>query len=724
MDMRLRQPDATPALLILALWVVASIGCGNNPYPPADAEKKIYYSHLLRSYPLDPVNAQSIPGLGYLGAVCEPLFEYHYLKRPLELCPLLARSVPEFEPITEPGLNPGDPPRKLHRLRLEIWDGVLFHRSLCFDRPNHTLPKTRELTADDFEFTFMRIADPKNNCPAYDSFERIDGLGEWTERITRLRQSNPGAGGWPVHELYQRVGPIRGVRVIGRYRFDLILTEKFPIIRYWLAFCFVAPTPYEAIEYYDGSHGRRHIRDWPIGTGPYRMVAHDKDEFLAFEKNPDWRGIAQADRQLPGTVYPSEGAPGDEEAGLLDPRYVGKSLPFIDRFEYRRDKEVVSRFGKFVQGYYDSQEIFEETFNQAVASGELTPALRDRGVRLSKQTMLRVWYFAFNMDDDIVGAPARFKDPQREKHRDLWIERNRKLRQAMSLAYDADLYIGVFMNGRGTKAESLIPPGVFGYDADYRNPFRRHNPDLTLARQLMAGAGYPNGIDPETRRPLRITLSTSATDARSMEEFKMHARQFGRLGIEVASDAVTYNAFVDKMRRGAFQFLSWGWYADYPDPQTFLILLYGPESTTGTGRSNKANFRNPRYDFLYDKMIGMNNDGSATWTETTSDGKTRTVTMTRGEIIREMIGIVEYESPWIVELHPMAYVLYQEWYHNVKPSTIIYNSHKYRDIDGPVRHQRREERNEPITWPAYTLAAILIILIAPAVRTYVRRTRR
>jgi len=719
----LSRSHITRVFPIVAAAAVSWSGCGNDPYPEEDAGKKILYSHLLRSYTYDPVNAQSIPGLSYLGAICEPLFEYHYLKRPLELQPLLAKSVPEFEPITEPGLKPDDPPRTLWRLRFEIWDKVMWHRSVCFDVPEHNVPKTREVTAEDFEFTFLRIADRDNNCAAYDSYARIDGLKEWSEKLEQLRKDEPQAREWSIRELYERVGKIRGVRVTGPYTFELILTEKFPILKYWLAFCFGAPSAREVIDYYDGKEERRDINEWPIGTGPYRMTDHRLHEYMAFERNPDWPGESRRHHRAPGTVYPSEGAPGDKEAGLLDPKYVGKPLPFIDRFEYRRDKETVSRFGKFAQGYYDFQEIFEETFNQAVISGELTPELRDRGIRLSKQTMLRIWYFAFNMDDDIVGSPEKFQDSEKEKSHDLWIERNRKLRQAMSLAYNAEAYIDIFMNGRGIKAESPIPPGVFGYDPGYRNASRDYDPELERAKQLMIEAGYPNGIDPKTGRPLRIALGISGTDARVMEEFKMFAKQFGRLGIELVSDAVTYNAFVKKMNEGAFQLVSWGWYADYPDPQTFLLLLYGPESTSRGGLSNKARFQNDRYDLLYEKMVALNDDESASWTETGDDGSTRDVIMTRGEIIREMLGILEHECPWIMDLHPKSYILYHNWYHNVKPSTIIYTNHKYRDIDAKLRRQRREAWNRPVTWPAWVFGAALVLLIAPAVRTYIRKTR-
>ena len=47
---------------------------------------------------------------------------------------------------------------------------------------------------------------------------------------------------------------------------------------------------------------------------------------------------------------------------------------------------------------------------------------------------------------------------------------------------DADEYTRLFSNGRGVAAQFLIPPGIFGHDADYQNPYRQV--DVERARAL------------------------------------------------------------------------------------------------------------------------------------------------------------------------------------------------------------------------------------------------
>ena len=209
-----------------------------------------------------------------------------------------------------------------------------------------------------------------------------------------------------------------------------------------------------------------------------------------------------------------------------------------------------------------------------------------------------------------------------------------------------------------------------------------------------------------------------------MELFKLAARMFGRLGIDLELDALTYNAFIQKLSRGNYQLVSWAWSADYPDPETFLMKLYGPHSSAGTGLKNRANFKHTRYDFLYEKMVTLVDDESATWTEPADDGTVYTVTMSRYEIIREMIAIFERECPWIINFHPQTYILLHSWYRNSKPSTLIYNGKKYLDIDPQLRHRKRLAWNRPVRWPAYVFGVLLILLVAPAVRTYIRRTRQ
>ena len=130
----------------------------------------------------------------------------------------------------------------------------------------------------------------------------------------------------------------------------------------------------------------------------------------------------------------------------------------------------------------------EREVRRIVERRRLHARLEALGIRLEKEVAPVISHLAFNMNDPVVGRGKTKADR----------ERNRRLRQAMSLVIDSREFLRIFVNGRGLAAESPIPPNIYGYDPDYRNPFR--TPDLERARALMVEAGYPGGIDPKTGR--------------------------------------------------------------------------------------------------------------------------------------------------------------------------------------------------------------------------------
>ena len=66
------------------------------------------------------------------------------------------------------------------------------------------------------------------------------------------------------------------------------------------------------------------------------------------------------------------------------------------------------------------------------------------------------------------------------------------------------------------------------------------------------------------------------------------------LRVQLEIRATDYNRFQEKAEKGSLQIFWWGWFADYPDAENFLFLLYGPNSkalTNGNGE-NTANYLN------------------------------------------------------------------------------------------------------------------------------------
>jgi oligopeptide transport system substrate-binding protein len=664
-------------VLFAALPLAGLASCSNNPYPDADDLAKVRYS-ALGGPPkdLDPAVTYNVSDHAITANVYETLLEYHYLKRPYELMPGLAEAVPKGES--------GADGRVTYRFKLRR--GARYQPDPCFalGAPDAT---DREIVAADVAFELMRIGDPTVISPVVATFAKIEGFDEFTKRLVELRKRDPAFAKQRIDRQYAAAGGVPGLVVRGRYELDVILRHAYPQLLYWFAMPFTSPVPWEAVAYYDGEGGRPFFTDHPVASGPFRVTRFEKYSRITLERNPNWYGALHPEWRAPGAIYPSAGEPGDADAGLLRPEYVGRPLPFVDRIEFRMEKESIPAFNKFLQGYYDASGIIQESFDRAVQQGRLSPEMEARGMALAKSVDPAVYYMGFNMNDPTLGARAG--------------ERGRKLRQALSSAVDAVEYCRIFINGRGVPAHTPIPPGIAGYDARYENPYRK--PDLDRARALLAEAGYRDGIDPETRLPLRLTLDTPDPSTRGRLQWQFFVDAWRRVGLDVQIAATNYNAYQDKLRDGAYQIYFYGWVADYPDPENFLFLLWGPNSNAkNPGAPNVSNFADPRFDALFLAMKDMPNGPE------------------RQQRIVEMRAILERERPWIELYYPESYALYQGWIANVKPPGLSLPTAKYVDIDPELRRSRRIEWNRRILWPAWLFGVAFVLIAAPGIATYLR----
>src|SRR5262249_37069761 len=93
----------------------------------------------------------------------------------------------------------------------------------------------------------------------------------------------------------------------------------------------------------------------------------------------------------------------------------------------------------------------------------------------------------------------------------------------------------------------------------------------------------------------------------------------------------------------------------------------------------------------------------------------------RAAVIHEMRALLERERPWIELFHQESFALVHGWMHNVKPLGMSFSTFKYQDIDVALRRAKRAEWNQPVYWPLWVLAAIVVAVAAWAVVTVRRR---
>jgi len=292
-------------------------------------------------------------------------------------------------------------------------------------------------------------------------------------------------------------------------------------------------------------------------------------------------------------------------------------------------------------------------------------------------------------------------------------EKNRKLRQAISIAFNWEQYVSIFQNDQAQVAYGPIPPGILGYQdlpegvdpyvytlKDGR-PVRR---SLDDARELLAEAGYPNGRDAQTGEPLILHFD-SAAGMGSNATLDWMRRQLKELNIQLEIRATDYNRFQDKMRQGSAQMFMWGWVADYPDAENFLFLLYGPNAKVSTGGENASNYRNPEFDRLFEEMRFLD-DGPR-----------------KEKIVRQMVAIVQADAPWMFGYFPKSGGAYQAWVGNAKPTQMVRNTLQYYRIDPDLRMREIKRWNEPIWWPLWLLLGLGVLGVYPAYNVIKRRER-
>lgn len=684
----------------------------NNPYTEDEGNRSVLYeSFTERPKHLDPAVAYSSNEYAIIAQIYEPPFQYHYLKRPYQLVPLTATKMPDIrylnangEPLAQDAkdsdiaftdyiinIKPNTSYQPHPALAKNAAGNYIYHQlNPAQIQSLHSLTDfkdtgSRELIADDYVYQIKRLAYPKLQSPIAELMKNyIVGFDDFAKQVTEQ----------PKSALKNQ--PMNGVQTIDRYSYRVRIKGKYPQFIFWLAMPFFSPMPWEADVFYDqaGLADKNITLDWfPIGTGAYLLA----------ENNPNRRMILLKNPLFHGETYPSEGEVADLANGLLQD--AGKPLPFIDKVVFMLEKETIPYWTKFLQGYYDLSGIASDSFDQAIqftGSGgtRLTEAMQEKGIQLQTAVTTSNFYLGFNMLDNTIGGNS---------------EQARKLRQAISIAVDFEEFIAIFMNGRGVAAQGVLPPSIYGFAEGNEgiNPYvydwkdgKAQRKSISVAKQLMTEAGYEGGIDPKTKEPLILYFDTTAVNVDDRPRMNWYRKQFEKLGIKLVVRATDYNRFQEKLRIGNAQLFFLGWNADYPDPENFLFLLYGPHSKVKYSGENSSNYQNPEFDRLFEQMRNMDNGEQ------------------RYQLIQQLQEVVRHDAPWLLGFHPKNFLLFHGWYKNIKPNLMANNQLKYTRIDTALRTEKRQQWNQPIIWPLLLGGVVLVTMLVPAVKAYRRRTHK
>jgi ABC-type transport system substrate-binding protein len=565
----------------------------------ADPGKVLRIAFPVAETGFDPARVSDLYSNIVNEAIFERLLTYDYMARPAKLVPMTAEAMPE---ITDGGRT-----YVLHLKR-----GIYFAPDPAFKG------KRRELTAEDYVYSFKRFADPANRAPYGFMIQgRIEGLDDAIEEAKKSGKFDYDA-------------TIPGIVALDKYTLRFKLTKVDYLFPYTLAHVPFGAVAREVIEAYGGD-----VQAHPVGTGPYMLKEWRRAARIVLEANPNYRRVTW------------DFSPGDD---AWDKDVVaamkGKTIPQIGRVEISIIEESQSRWLAFQRRELDYLAVPATFIDQALdAANKLKPEWAQQGVTLYRAIDPSVSYTFFNFRDPLIGGFAKVKIA---------------LRRAIIMGYDIDQEIRVIARNQEVQAQMPIPYGVVGFDPNYRNV---NQYDPILANKLLDYFGYRKGPDGYRTLPdgkplvLRQATGTAAIDREYSELWK---RSMDAIGVKILFEP---GKFSDTLKAAkACHVMMWqaAWTADYPDGDNFMQLLYGPN----TGESNNGCYESKAYDALYEKSLTLPTDSEE-----------------RNHLFIDMTRQMEVDGAWSLQASPVRNELIRPWVKGFKKHPILQAEFVYLDID-------------------------------------------
>lgn len=208
---------------------------------------------------------------------------------------------------------------------------------------------------------------------------------------------------------------------------------------------------------------------------------------------------------------------------------------------------------------------------------------RDQRLRLIEKPENRTVFLGMDQArDELLGSDIKGRNPLKD----------RRVRQAMSLAIDAQAIHSTLMQGHSVPTALLWAPPVFGYAAedDVRPPV-----DTARARQLLQDAGYPAGF--------AVTLDCPRDRYVNDERIcQAVGAQLARIGVRVTVNVMPFNLYVGKLQRAETSFYLLGWATPTYDTYVTLQALVRTRGQGADGTNNFGNYSNPMLDALIDRI--------------------------------------------------------------------------------------------------------------------------
>jgi len=317
-------------------------------------EKRLNYT--LSEFPetYDPALAFDDYSLRVTNQVFEPLYQYHYLKRPYEVIPQLAESMPEV-------LNDGK------TYRIKIRKNIQYHNHPLFEG------KKRFVKAEDFVRQIKRLAFDKLKSPGRWIFEkRLVGFSKFSNQIgddlALLETLN-----------------LLGARAIDENTLEIQINQKDEQFIHFLTMSFVSPMPIEVL---DSELNNESLL--LFGTGPFEL-----------EKINETGIYLKRFEKYRNDFYPLSGDRYAYTENLLKQRK--EKIPFLDNILFQVTEHAPAQWDNALEGRTDILET-PKAFVDKLDNSVITKDEKLTNLNITHTPSLSARWLAFNMKDPIFGG--------------------------------------------------------------------------------------------------------------------------------------------------------------------------------------------------------------------------------------------------------------------------------------------------------------------------------
>ncbi len=257
------------------------------------------------------------------------------------------------------------------------------------------------------------------------------------------------------------------------------------------------------------------------GTGPFIVESYQPDSRTVLVVNPDW---------------------------------WDQPVHNLTRIEFLPISSAATRVAALLSGEID--------FTNLAPVQDLPRLEASPDIRLLERSDLRTIMIGFNRGDRLNHSTNLESNPLND----------RRVRQALYQAMNADLIRDRVMRGKSRNTGSLVAPEIPGYapELDERLPF-----DLDRATALLAEAGYPDGF------AFDFNCMNEGGYVNEEELCQAIAAMWSRAGLQPMLDIAPRTSQVPKRTGGRTDVYTFGW-ATEPMIDAYSLLIQVLHSKTGT----------------------------------------------------------------------------------------------------------------------------------------------